>query len=397
MAAKKLALDVDDFVDAALATAEQKFGAERCYVAADHESKQIVLPIKPLSLRWLIESNGWPLGRLTQSGGPFGTHKSSFIFQLIKWFLDAGGFAVLIDTENKTSMSLMRSMIGDEYFDKDNPKHKRLLILNAASVNEWQQAITSQYTRLKELVEKLKKRPSFPIIWAVDSLMGSGSAENLEHVQTEGEAMGRGYQDAPILISNFMRTTAGMLLSWPINLHCSNHEKPAIGGPGGYTRAGGKSGEFYSSLDIVFRRGGVSAFGKSLEYSKQGGNVQRKSITLEIRKSSMGSDVDKKITVPFCWRFESNPDRQISWWSWDSATAMLLAEKESVVKDVMDVNHTPKNTVGEVFWSSKLGMKADDAVPAEEFGALVDNNVELKLQLENALHIQQHPAFNAAL
>ena len=58
-AKKSQALDVDDFVDAALAAAENSFGAIRCYVAAEHDERQVVLPVKPLSLQWLIESNGW--------------------------------------------------------------------------------------------------------------------------------------------------------------------------------------------------------------------------------------------------------------------------------------------------------------------------------------------------
>lgn len=385
---KQQALDVDDFVDAALAAAECDFGAIRCYVAAEHEERQVVLPIPPLCMQWLIESNGWPLGRVTQSGGKYGTHKSSFIFQLIAWYLEAGGFAALIDTEYKTSGTLMRSLIPACYFDKEDPRHKRFLLLNATTINEWQKLISDQYKRLTELVEKTKKRPSFPIFWAVDSMLGAGSAEGLEYIRAEGEAQGRTFSDAPILINQYMKSFPNTLLGWPITMHMSHHEKKAIGSHG-ITRQGGSAPDFYATLDIQFKRGGVTAMGKSLEYSRA--NLWAKNMTLEIRKSAMGSDVDKKLPVSFCWKFDEN-NKQISWWDWDAATAMLLANNATQLKDILDINSVKVQVVGEKFWSETIGIKKDDAIPAAEFGKIIEAH-ELRPAISDALHIQQHPVF----
>jgi len=390
-AKKKVALDIDDFVDAALAVAESEFGTERCYVAAEHEKRQVVLPIKPLALRWLIESNGWPLARVTQSGGAFGTQKSSFIFELISWYLEAGGFACLIDTEYKTSGSLMRSIIPPEFFDENDPKHRRLLILNATTINEWQRLLNKQYEKLNELVDKMGKKPSFPIFWAVDSMLGSGSAEGLEHIRSEGEAEGRTFSDAPILISQFMKSFPNTLLGWPITLHMSHHEKPKIGGQG-MGRAGGKAPDFYATLDIQFKKGGVTAMGKSVTYSRT--SLQAKSLTLSVRKSSMGSDVEKKLPVTFCWKFEDN--KQISWWDWSSATAMVLSANARYLTDILDINTTQKQVVGAVFWSDTLGIKKDSPLKAAEFGELIEGH-ELRPAIEDALHIQQHPVFNGTM
>ena len=112
----------------------------------------------------------------------------------------------LVDTEYKTSGTLMRSIIPPEYFDKENPKHRRFLVLNATTINEWQQLLSDQYKRLNELVAKTNKKPSFPILWVVDSMMGAGSSEGLEHIRAEGEAQGRTFSDAPILINQYMKS-----------------------------------------------------------------------------------------------------------------------------------------------------------------------------------------------
>jgi RecA/RadA recombinase len=391
MAKKSLsAFNVDDFVDEALKAAEATFGQEKCYVAAGHEKTMTVLPVTPLSVRWLIESNGWPLGRITQSGGGYGTQKSSFAFQLIQWYLEAGGFVVLIDTENKTSSSLLRSMIAPEFFDTNDPKHKRFMIVNATTIEEWQRIIQEQCKRLMELSEVLKRKPSFPILFVVDSLMGSSSEEGLEQIKTEGAAPGRTYSDAALVISQYMKVFPNTLLNWPITVHTIHHEKPNIGLPG-MSRQGGKAPDFYATLDFQFKRGGVTSMGKSMEYSNL--KLQAKNISLSVRKSSMGSDVDKELSVAFCWSFDGTKQR--SWWDWDSASAMLLAKYANQLTDIMDINHETRQRVGEVFWSEKLGIAEENAVPASEFGKLVDSNIELKTKLEEALHVQCHPEVGA--
>lgn len=392
MSARKIQnADVDDFLDEALSTAAQTFGVEKVYVAAEHCKSLTVIPVKPLCLQWLIESNGWPLGRITQSGGPFGTHKSSFIFQLISWYLDVGGIAALVDTENKTSDSLLRSMIAPKYFDPADPAHKRFLLYRASTVNEWQQMISQNRRLMTEWVEKHGMKFPKPVLVAVDSMLGATSEEGLEQVRSEGEAGGRGYSDTPILISQYMRTMSDALLKIPMTLHMSHHEKPALGTPG-MVRAGGKAPDFYATLDIQFKRGGVSAMGKSMEFDRAA--LQSKNITLSIRKSSMGSDVGKDLVVSFCWRFEGT--QQISWWDWDATTAMLLAEKSTAIKDIMDINHSQKQITGEIFWSDTLGVKKENALSARDFGALIENNDALKTALADALHVRRYPILTAA-
>jgi RecA/RadA recombinase len=389
---------LDTCVDIALKEAEKAFGADRCYVAAEHAVRQVVLPVSPLSLRWLIESNGWPLGRFTQSGGPYGSAKSSFCFELISWTLQAGGFATHIDTEKKTSATLVRSIIPPEYFDTENPKHKRFQFLQATSINEWQQMASKTIESIQSVFNNANAKPCFPIVITVDSLRGSQSEEMITHLKEEGEAKGRGFGDAPILISNYLSTAPNQLMGWPITLHTTNHEKPGVTTPG-MIRAGGKAPDFYATLDIQFKKGGESALSKSVEIDRVA--FKGKNIKLHVRKSSMGSDVNKEIVVPFCWRFEpdlkTGGSRQVSWWDWSSATAMVLKKEERYLKDIIDIGAERKHGgAGMHFWSDRLGIKKDSSLPAAEFGRVIEEeNPELRLQIENALHITQHPSIQA--
>ena len=391
-AARKVTeFNVDDFVGAALEASASHFGKEHCYVAAEHQKTFTVVPIRPLCLQWMIESNGWPLGRLTQSGGPFGTHKSTFIFQLIRWYLEAGGMAVLIDTENKTSDTLMRSMIPAEYFDPEDPRSKRFQVFRARTVNEWQRMISMQKELISTKVEQLGRKPNFPIFWAVDSMRGATSAEGLEQIKSEGEAGGRGYSDIPILISQFMSSMPDSLIGLPITMHMSHHEKPGMGQPG-MVRAGGKAPDFYATLDIQFSRGGVTAMGKSREFDRA--DMQAKNIEMSIRKSSMGSDVGKDIAVSFCWKFVDG--QQISWWEWDAATAMLLINHQREMKAAgIDINKVETQNTGTKVFSEELGVKKDEAMTAKDFGALVENTPEVRERIIKALQvIRQNVVFD---
>jgi len=223
--------------------------------------------------------------------------------------------------------------------------------------------------------------------------LGSGSDESIEHIETEGDARGRGYSDAPILITNFLETFPNMLLGWPVTLHVSCHEKPAIGHVG-TSRRGGKAPGFYATLDVQFKRGGESALSKT-HADIDRADWKGRNVTITIKKSSMGSDIGKKMVVPFCWRFVTDEatglQRQVSWWDWSSTTAMVMKEHERDLKDVMDVQCERKQMKGMVFWSDAMGITKDKAITASEFGFMVESDPEWRKKVESALHVQTHP------
>jgi len=384
--------DVDSFVDSALASAVSAFGKDRVYVAAEHERRQMVIPIRPLSLQWLIESNGWPLSRYTQSGGAFGSHKSCFIFQLIAWYLEANGTATLIDTENKTSDSLLRSMIPDKYFDPADPAHRRFLILNARSVNEWQRMISGMFNNMQKWASDHKgRRPGFPTLIALDSMLGVDAEEGLEHIKAEGEAQGKTFSAAPLMISQFTKSFSGSLLGWPVTLHFSHHEKANMGTVGVH-RPGGSAPDYHASLDIKFKKGGVHVLGRESNVSRPAmDGLEGRPVTLSVRKSSIGTD-DKSMTVLFYWKFVN--DRQVSWWDWDGATASVLYDNQAAIRGIATIEREKvsgrgQELGGDYYWSNELGVVEADKMPAHLFGAHVEQHA-LRPALASALRIQNH-------
>lgn len=395
-----------DFVGESMKAAEQEFGSERLYVAADHEKRQFGVEIPALPLRWLIDSNIWPLQRLTLSAGKFATQKSSFIFQLERWYLEAGGMVVHVDTENKTSSSLMMSMIPGKYFT-DPAERQKLVMAPVSSVEDWQQILTFYMNQMIEYAKKHHKKPGLPILWAVDSLMGADAEENLAYVEKEGEAKGRTFSVSPLLISNFMKYLSNELLGWPVTAHISNHEK--VDPTTGHTRKpGGSAPDFHATLDLRFVRmesatkmtgvqGRDSSSGLAKPEFEVRGGVYAKNIGIQTRKNSMGPD-NRKIVVPFCYTYvqdsTTNTKTQSSWWDWYAATPPLLIEHATLLKDVIDVTAKKREGSGALYWSKTLEISDKDPVPPAEMGRRIHENLALFKQIEDALHIQQHQIFS---
>jgi hypothetical protein len=390
---KEKANDLDQFLLSALQEAQKEFGSDKVYVASEHEKKQAGVFLPFLSLRWLIDSNVWPLQRITGSGGKPATFKSAFSFELERFFLEAGGVVRHIDTEQKLSSSFMRAIIPDKFFADDMAK--RMIIGQATSINDWQKRISFEAERLIELVKTVERKPSFPSLWVVDSLMGSASEESHKHVQEEGQGQGRGWTDASILIANYLRDLTSTLLGLPVTLHLVNHEKDDMSGKG-TRRPGGVSVDFHATVDIRFQLGdrtGEKYSGKGIVDRK---DVQGKSITMSIRKSSQGPDIGRQICVPFFWWYDEQ-NTQRAKWDWNSATVALLLNNKSALKGVLDVEIVSAARGPERYYSSALGITKDNAMLSSEFGAALEANADVLKAAETALHIQQHQVYAAGV
>lgn len=396
-------------ISATRKAAEKIIGKENVYVAAEHDSKQVGFPIPTFALRYLINSTMWPLQRITSCGGPPKGHKSSFAYQLQRWVLDAGGMVVHIETENKASSDIQRSLVGPKYISEqaEAEDKERIMYYNSRTLNEWQRILSDNHAAIKAAAASGGAKPNFPIMWNIDTLMGSDTEEAIEKLQEAGETKGRGFGDAAIMISQHLRAvSSSQLMGWPIFMHLTQQEKPALSGLG-KTRAGGLAPDFYSSLDLQFSIGGTSAYSNSFKIERA--DVKGFNVKLKVRKSSIGP-CEREIVVPFVWRFiveevepvtlqdqvdagltvpRSNNVSQVFEWDWNAATSDLLANAlKKDLKHILNVEAEQKRG-GKVYYSSEAGVSASDPLSGSEFGALIESNQELVRAIELALAVKQ--------
>jgi RecA/RadA recombinase len=409
--AKAKSFSIDKFVEEAILQNVERFGADSVYAAAEHKEKLLTVPIPHLSLQWLVESTGWPLGRYTQSAGPFGSFKSSFAFQLCDWFLRAGGIVLDIDTEGKTSAELRNSVVSSEFTDKSNKVCRRFQHGVATSINEWQRMLVYNLENFKQKLADTgtDKVDAPPYLLVVDSLNGVSSEESIKRLMENGSSAGRAFSEDPMVISRFYKESSGFVGALPVCVHLTNHEKPDLMQANVMRRPGGVAPDYYATLDIQFKRGPYgTAMGTAATYEYT--TYNGRTVKMKMRKSSMGTN-GKELCVCFKWTYKvdaSGRMEQVSWWDFEEATAMLIQKFAKRLKHLIDVASVAKRlkagntyphfyvTGGNEALCSGLPTSADTALPANVFGALIESNPALMAELQNELHIHPHPIVTRA-
>ena len=401
---------------AALCAAQTAFGKERVYVAGEHEKHQFGFALPALALKYLVGMTVWPLQRITQSQGPQYSCKSAFIFQIERWVLEAGGVVFHVDTENKVSSSLQAAMIPEEFFT-DPDLSMRYQQSTLQTINEWQQFVTTQIQTMQAIAKdyggKLKK-PDYMMLIAVDSMLGSGSEESSKYVQKHGEAQGRTFSDASLLIANYMRDMPSRLLGWPVTVHFSHHEKDdPTARFGGKRHGGGSAPDFMATFDLVFSLGRAKpasnyadsagpAFVTDYDGKTTRPGVQGRWVTIGIKKNSEGPAIKRKISVPFIWRYDEVPGedgeekayRQVAWWDWDTACVELCINHSDALKDVLVVARKSGSSPATYFCDA-IGVSSADAMPMHELGALIQGDEKVVRAIERELHINRPQVFHS--
>ena len=401
------------FMQAALVAAQKEFGERGSYVGAEHEKRHIGIPIPCLALQWLLHSTIYPLQKLTLSAGPPQTCKSTFTFELQKWFLASGGGVINVDAESKTSPFLRRSMIPDIFFT-DPEQVIRYQHLSVGDIEGWQRAISLQLDSMESYLATFKAKPDFPLLITVDSMTAVQTETDNASVFKEGAAPGRAYSESPIMISQYLKTISDRILGWPVCIHFVNHEKTNMDGEGSHT-PGGSSKDFHASIDMRFslstgdKTGCYLGKTPIIEILSEG--LQGRHIRIKTFKNSFGPS-KREIHVPFLWKFVDDPTapqgwKQVSWWEWEDATSRLLAEnaRDLTKAGVMDIgiiqsksfkDENDKHVRNEVaYYSERMGIKEREAVMPRDFGKLVHSDTALMSELQKFFNIPVYPTFTA--
>ena len=382
---------VPSFAQVILGVGKDVVGTEMCYDALDHKNRLTGIPIEPISLQWLINSNIWPVNRVTQSGGAPKTKKSTFSQWLATNFLRHGGIVVILDTEGKLSGETIEDLIGDRdlvarYRDRNN-----YILMQPRVLEDWQSVI---FNTISEY-EKHKKRDELPpTLFIVDSLQGVNSADADEELADSGHGVGqsRAGQLAAKQIHQFMRGIGNRLNRVPIGIHIVSKELP--GENYAKVRGGGLASDFQCVLDLQFRTGGTSAYNNSLA-TEPGAGKHGSIIRMSMRYSAIGPDTkDREITVPVIHRYVTDPETGRShvaqFYDWGAADAHFLYQRRERIKRTFHIDGKYVKGYGLKCWSDTLGIKEKDALFASAFGLIVQGNPEVMEALQNEMFITYH-------
>ncbi len=385
MATSRQREKISEYFAAHLIASKNVTGETNSHVATNHTMR--VVPIPPISLQWLINSNGWPLGRVTSCSGYPKTHKSAFGYQLAGWYMAYNGIAALIDTENKTHKEVMKSIVGGSEMFKKYGKSRQFQISIVTKADEWRDLLEKWQA---ERITAFKKGENMPIphFGLIDSLTSINYREAQEQLADEVGAVGE-----DIAIS--MRTFSRQLTGWPATIHTVHRQNNYSDGLQGKARSSGAvSADYFATVDLLFKAGGRSSYNSAFATMPKFGKTG-KIITIEVRHSTIGPDgKDQAISVPVLERYVTNEETgkntRMMYFDWGAADAHFLKQHANRLMDVLDIHCISIRGKGDVFWSEKIGIKEDTPMEASYFGLLIQSNKEIMSKIRNTLCIPEN-------
>jgi hypothetical protein len=381
-------LDPADFVQKQVQHAQKKFGDLEVYTADAHVRTNHGVPIPCIPLQYLLTTNVIPCERMGAITGPYGSCKSTLAFEFIRFFLDAGGYANIIDSENKLSTKILEEVIGAEYMQS------RVILNRAANIEDMSAKVIEG---LKYYFDKATdgEKDAYPLrklphISLLDSLSGPPAQATQATVTKEG-AQGRGYSDKPIVIQNMMSSINPFLIGSEAAFIYTNHEKddlsaaasPGFGGPK-KRNPGGDGPDFYKTYQIratvakdLPERTNKNAPGKLLKLkTEKNSNGPKRDIFVEVRWITE----EQVIATP---DGEETVERTVCRFNWDQSLAMLLAA-DHMPKDKLKDVLTVKAQTSTKYDCPQLNMKN---VHPTELGAAIHADEDLCDELRKILGI----------
>jgi len=273
------------------------------------------IPLYPLCLRYLFDCDVVPLHRLVNIFGFYQSAKSTMAFELAKWVLAVGGVAAVIDTEQKFSPSLYKSLVGEDGY-------RRSALLEAETIEEAEARMTDaiNFLRRKDPDDRVVK------IVILDSISGSGGQESSEKIKEQGFADGRGYDAmaAAGSLTKYFKRLSSDSLNMSVIFVTTNHMKERTKKVGQTTiiekyHPGASAQDFHANWNLEMSRKGDL---KEVE----GGGYRELFMKVEKNSSSFSSrSIQTRVNY---WR-DPDTQEQTTWFDWEGATVDLLISRQT--------------------------------------------------------------------
>lgn len=427
----------NNILDQAMGNLVKTLQADKCasnLIDNQKQAEMVGLPIPSLMLQYVIGINILPLSRIFQIVGQEGSCKSSFLYEIMRWFCRYGGVAIFAENENKDAKDLR-----DAILKHDAESSRRVAAYPTKSIEDWQTLMTRTVVSNKEVMVGPNGKGGvgkiYPVLIGVDSIKGTNLRGAIEKVLQEGYASIE-YPKMAAVISQYMQTIPELIGGFPFLIIGTNHLKPSVNPVNPNIPVdnvpGGKSLKFMETYEIKMEKlgsfetlpaGASEGRGDDLPLGKKPGGVR-----LRFRVSKSCTGPTKRFgDACFYWDYQSIPlidndgnpvhdedglpilqTQQHAWWDWWGADIDFLlswqselrkdakAEERRALREVIDLQeHT--SSKGKRISSQVLGIPADAPVTFQKAGAMLHARPDLLRKLRNELGILERTAFQPGL
>lgn len=376
----------------------------KAYTMGDHAEHTWGIPIPSLAFQWLIGgSSVLPCQRFFSISGQPKSFKSTLTIQFGLWNVLAGGIFVPVDTEHKTSASMLDAMT---WWCTDDIQKKRMLFKEVNSIDEWQQLATSilEY----ELATPIRpKKHRIPIYVSIDSLLGRSTEDAMETIMKEGHATVRGYPEETMKVTNWLKkivlTGTTMSMGWVRHLKQSIEQSHT--GPK-FREVGGAEAGFRASLGLqVSKKQSPDRYAYHPALPNKDVSAEGYQLFIKSDMSCLGPD-KRQIEPDVVWQYVPQEvqdedgttrvvQRQIMALDWAGALGSLLRDfkyddrRKAYASDLKKLNDTLAFTQPKAnrIKCDELGM---DDVSLTEFGQGIENHPEIRARISRFLNISEY-------
>lgn len=338
------------------------------------------VPVPSIAMQHILNSTVLPVGRIMEVYGEPGTGKSTFLYELMHWFLNAGGYCYLGETEQKDSVSLRRAVC--EY---DFEKLEKVFARYDTSFEGWTASLQDAITYFNNAYEQVG--PVFPVLYGIDAVTSVETNSSIEEYSDEG-LVKTGYARLALHLAKFLRMLPAMYSKKPYLFVFLNHVKKDTSKTYGNTDLlPGGSALYYGSHLIL----NLEFLGKT----KRGGHSIR-NIRIKVAKNGL-QEGGKNFVVPIHYwdipdPLDSEKMLQQVRYDWEAADIHFLleqstdskensAERRKAISSILDL-HTAKLKTENAVWSDALGIPESEPLNLSDAGAVLHNNEEVMRKLQ---------------
>ena len=388
----QMPIEEDDFFGNVVDSVQKRLAKKGQFTG---QSQFHVIPMPSLAARYLLQNEGWPLGKIASVSGPPKSYKSVLAMEIGRWHTAVGGRIFRCECESKDNEGLRQSVL--------HWNEKVIKNVFCTSLEEWQMNInfTTDALQKKFSAEDGPGR-TIPVCEIVDSVMGQAALKTIENMDKSGHAQKR-FADEAKFIADFMRTYPQKLLDWPFTMVGVNHVKLTTDAQGNQTEyePGGFSIPYQIAFNIRCRKVG------SHELCE---DCVRHTISIRTEHNSYGIE-KKMIHVPLTFWYVPDAEgipklhSQFEWWESDILLLFKgvgfrkddFAFLEPKIKEIVDLHEKNCGSKGNMYWSNKLGVPSSDPVSMHELGVLLEQSPQVLVDLYRVLGIARHPFFQPGL
>lgn len=342
-------------------------------------------------------------GRIQEITGAPECCKSTYLYELIRVVLAAGGEAILFDTENKVAVDILKGVL-----HHNSDYMSRVSVIPATTYEQWMDGLTECVRTLRTAFESGEVQ--VPFMLAVDSLNAAPPEKLVDEIKEQGHS-GQDFPRLPKQLSKDFSVLADLMADLPFSFIYTNHCKKQVGSmvPGAEYRLGGRAVEYYETLSVK-----LSPAARESKFVRADCTGRR--LKMKTLKNGLGPEREIEIVVYFRnllnpYYGSGHPDEDkyrldvtFDWGETDMRflTGIISGTRKDFSKasrdalqDILDLHVVSKQNSATWVWSSSLGIPEKDPLPFGEAGKVYFQDRTLRQAVHDELKIKRQPVYRA--